>query len=440
MTALTLTSLDEAALIGHLRGQRWYGAKSREIAGARVIDEGALGPDLLETLVEVSYGASDHEIYELVTRRDPAPEPRDAVPDPAFVEQLFALLRLRGELGTSDGVIEFCSPEGSALLGGHVEVRPVELEQSNSSVIVDDALIVKVYRRLEAGTNPELEMLRFLGAHKYAHAPRLEGWWSYSGPSLGTTLGIVQELVPDAVDGWTLALAELGDRPDEFLARVHSLGTVIGELHRVLASDSADPAFAPEEVSAEALALLTATVDDEIDEVFSSLPECDELSPIAGQGEAVRELLRGLSSIGSVGRRIRNHGDLHLGQALWSGGEWAIVDFEGEPARALPQRRQKSSPLRDVAGMLRSFTYAARIAKVADGEVEARAREAFLTSYLEVMGSSGILPQGDTVGKLLRIFELEKAVYELRYELAHRPHWVSVPVAGIVQLLDAAPV
>ncbi len=435
MTAL-LTALDETALIEHLRVQRWFGAKLREIAGARVLDEGALGVDLLETIVEVSYGASDHEIYELVTRSDPEPEPHDAVADPAFVERLFALLRERDELPTSDGVIEFCSPEGSTLLAGHVAVRPVELEQSNSSVIVDNALIVKVYRRLEAGTNPELEMLRFLGAHGYPYAPKLEGWWSYSGPSLGTTLGIVQDLVPDAVDGWTLALAELRDRPDEFLARVRTLGAVIGELHCVLASDPTDPAFAPEEVSAEALALLTATVDDEIDEVFGSLPESDELAPIAGQGEAVRELLRGLSSIGSVGRRIRNHGDLHLGQALWSGGRWAIVDFEGEPARALPQRRQKSSPLRDVAGMLRSFTYAARIAEVRDPDVEARAREGFLAAYLEAMGLSGVLPQGETVGKLLRIFELEKAVYELRYELAHRPDWVSVPVAGIVSLLD----
>jgi maltokinase len=443
MTGPASTVFDEAALIRHLREQRWFGAKSREIAGARVIDEAALGADLLESLVEVSYGASDHDLFQLVTGGNLGPEakrlPRDAVADPAFVERLFSLLRERGELAASDGTIEFCTPEGSGLEARVSEVRPIELEQSNSSVIVDDRLIVKVYRRLEAGTNPELEMLRFLSGREFAFVPRLEGWWSYSGPSLTTSLGIVQRLVPDAVDGWTLALAELRERPEAFLERVGALGTVIGELHRVLASDAADPAFAPEDVRPEALALLMATMEDDIDAVFSSLPESEAVAPIAGRGDAARELLGGLSSAGPVGRRIRNHGDLHLGQALWSRGEWAIVDFEGEPTRSLPRRRQKSSPLRDVAGMLRSFTYAAVIAEVRDPAVELRAREAFLAAYLDVMGPTGILPHGDTVERLVRIFELEKAVYELRYELAHRPEWVAVPVAGIAQLLDGEP-
>ena len=128
------------------------------------------------------------------------------------------------------------------------------------------------------------------------------------------------------------------------------LGTVVGEMHAVLASDASDPVFAPEEASAESLALLTATVDDEIAAVFAGLPEDEVVAPIAGHGDDVRDLLRGLSTVGSVGKRIRHHGDLHLGQTLWDGGDWLIIDFEGEPARgaaraaaeglAAPRRRR----------------------------------------------------------------------------------------------------
>jgi maltokinase len=141
---------------------------------------------------------------------------------------------------------------------------------------------------------------------------------------------------------------------------------------------------------------------------------------------------------------IRNHGDLHLGQVLWAGGDWVVVDFEGEPARPLSERRRKRSPLRDVAGMLRSFAYAASVTGGAeDGadEFEERARAAFLSGYYGAVQPAGILPRSlDETERLIRIFELEKAVYELRYELAHRPDWVEVPVAGIVRLLERTPV
>jgi maltokinase len=428
----------ERELIRHLREQRWFGAKSREIAGARIVDHASLGssPETVEELVEVRYTAGDHEIFQLVTRESGSAEPRDALSHPAFVGRLFELIAERGSVDAAEGLLEFCRPERSRVAGTDAEVRALGLEQSNSSVVVGDELIVKAYRRLEAGVNPELEMLRFLGEHGFEHVPPLEGWWTYSGPVTNASLGVVQGFVPGAVDGWTLALDELRHRPEELVDRVRRLGTVIGELHCVLSSDATDPAFAPEEVSTESLALLVATVDDEIEGVFAALPTTDEVAPIAGQGDAVRELLRELSSVGGVGRRIRNHGDLHLGQALWSDGDWAVVDFEGEPARALPERRQKSSPLRDVAGMLRSFAYASRVAGVAETPVEERMRAVFLEAYLETMGRTALLPQPETAARLLRIFELEKAVYELRYELAHRPDWVSIPVAGIAQLLE----
>jgi len=231
-------------------------------------------------------------------------------------------------------------------------------------------------------------------------------------------------------------LSELPGRGGVLAARMDRLGTVLGGMHAILASDSSDPVFAPEEASPESLALLTATVDDEIAAVFAGLPEDDVVAPIAGHGDDVRDLLHGLSRVGSVGTRIRHHGDLHLGQTLWDGDDWLIIDFEGEPARGLTERRLKASPLRDVAGILRSFTYAASVAGTAYEEFEGPARERFLDAYFEAMRSSGVLPPRETAERLLRIFELEKAVYELGYELAHRPEWVSIPVNGILRLLE----
>jgi maltokinase len=237
-------------------------------------------------------------------------------------------------------------------------------------------------------------------------------------------------------------LAELIDAPERFLERLGRLGEVTGAMHAALASDSTDPDFAPEDPSGEALALLVATVDEEIEAVFLELPEDEPaVVPIAGRGEEVRERLRVISHVGDVGRVIRTHGDYHLGQALCADEDWVVLDFEGEPARSLPERRRKRSPLRDVAGMLRSFAYAASASELLHGvrpaaDWEARARERFLDGYL-VTVERGILP-GSTgaFDRLLTVFELEKAVYELRYELNNRPDWIGIPVAGIQRLLE----
>jgi maltokinase len=212
-------------------------------------------------------------------------------------------------------------------------------------------------------------------------------------------------------------------------------------MHSVLASDPADQNFSPEQTSTESLGLLTATVDEEIERIFMSLPEdVPELEPIRGRGEEVRERLRLLTNLGGAGRVIRHHGDFHLGQTLWSEGDWVILDFEGEPARSLPERRRKRSPLRDVAGMIRSFAYAASAALVLRGveapaDWEARARDEFLEGYRDTVEPT-LVPSGAAMDKLLRVFELEKAVYELRYELNNRPDWVGIPVAGIMRMLE----
>ncbi len=214
------------------------------------------------------------------------------------------------------------------------------------------------------------------------------------------------------------------------------------EMHNALSTDASDPAFSPEEPSQEALSLLTATVDEDIERIFLRLPDDERLAPIAGRGQDVRERLAARAQIGVSGRVIRTHGDYHLGQTLFSPRGWVILDFEGEPARPLPERRQKRSPLRDVAGMLRSFAYVTSAVEIlrdtpAPPEFEDQARQRFLERYFEVADAT-LLPGGEAaVTNLLSIFELEKAIYELRYELDNRPEWVPIPVAGIRRLVDA---
>ncbi len=294
-------------------------------------------------------------------------------------------------------------------------------------------------------------MLRFLTERSFANIPALGGWYAYVGRPLEATLGIVQEFVPDGLDGWELALDELAEAPDRFLGRLRRLGHVTAQMHNALASEPGDPNFAPEEPSPEALGLLTATVDEEIEAVFLGLPpDVEALAPIAGRAEEVRERLRQRTHAGTTGRVIRHHGDYHLGQTLWApgaaaegpaSGDWVILDFEGEPARSLPERRRKRSPLRDVAGMLRSFAYAASAVDHLRGASappgwEERARAEFLGSYIESVDPT-IVPAGrEAFDRLLSVFELEKAVYELRYELNMRPDWLSIPVAGILRLLE----
>jgi maltose alpha-D-glucosyltransferase/alpha-amylase len=230
---------------------------------------------------------------------------------------------------------------------------------------------------------------------------------------MAATLGIVQRFVPSGIDGWSLALEMLtsGDG-DLFLGHAERLGELTGRMHACLASDPADPAFAPEEPSAESLAILTATIEDEVTQLFTSLPDQEQLAPLRGLEEEVRERLRLLPHAATGGQRIRHHGDYHLGQVLWTGMDWMVLDFEGEPARSMPERRRKRSPLRDVAGMLRSFGYAAAAAGQfhgveASSDWEDRTREAFIEAYLPQVESARLLPTSRGVtDELLRIFEL----------------------------------
>ena len=440
-----MLNLDESALVEHVRGQRWFGAKSRELVGATVLDVAALreiDPPLYVVLAELRYPEGTHDLYQLVL--GPDERIHDALEDDSPAREILHMIRSGAKVSGSEGTVEFQAVPGFAGVGRELTVaRRIEGEQSNTSVVFDDELILKIFRRLEAGLNPELELVRFLSEREFPHIPALGGWYAYVGRPLEATLGILQAFVPGAIDGWELALGELERSPDGFLERLRRLGEVTGALHTTLGSEPADPAFAPEEPSTESLALLTATIDDDIESLFADLPGDNEaLAPIAGSSEDVRERLRGLTQLGSIGKLIRHHGDYHLGQVLWASEDWFVIDFEGEPARPLPERRRKRSPLRDVAGMLRSFAYAASAAPILRGvEVpqgwEERAREDFLAGYMETVEKTLLPPSDESIRRLLAIFELEKAVYELRYELDNRPGWVSIPVAGILRLLEA---
>jgi maltokinase len=435
--------MDEGALIEFVCQQRWFGSKTRQVIGAGVIDTVCLrdaDPRLELKLVEIRFDTGTHETYQLLVDDGGF----DAIADPRQARELVHMIRSGGRVAGAEGVVELASIDGMTFGRELREARPVGTEQSNTSVVFDEELILKVFRRLEAGINPELELLRFLTERGFENIARLEGWYSYAGRPMDATLGILQEFVRHGLDGWERALDTMEDESDEFLQSLHRLGEITGEMHSLLGSEQEDPNFLPEEPSSEALGLLTATIDDEIEGVFVGLPygegdDDDEFAEIRGRGEEVRDRLRQLSQIGSSGRVIRHHGDFHLGQALWTGDDWTLLDFEGEPARSLPERRRKRSPLRDVAGMLRSFAYAASASNILRGTEapegwEQRAREEFLDGYRSTIDPT-LVPTGAAMDRLLAVFELEKAVYELRYELNNRPDWVTIPVAGISRML-----
>jgi len=455
--ATRASGLDPGAVAKWLARQRWYATKSRQIATLDFEQAIALesGSPLVLVLAQAGFATGTHELYQLplsfvapdeLGEREAIQRAQDwvvldAVADPELGRELLRAIDDERTVETDEGSARFHRVGSGGPLRHDAAARPIGVEQSNSSIVFADETVLKVFRRLEPGINPELEMLRFLTEHEFESIAPLQGYYEYESRSLYATLGVAQRFMAGAVGGWELALDRIGTDPAAFLVSLGALGEVTAALHNALASDNDDPAFAPEEPSQEALALLVATLDEDIDRVFLRLPDDDRVAALAGRGQDVREQISHRAQLGIGGRLIRTHGDLHLGQTLHVPGGWLIIDFEGEPARPLFERRQKNSPLRDVAGMLRSFAYAASASAIqrslpAPGDFERRARESFLERYLTEIDSA-LLPSGDAaIRNLLSIFELEKAVYELRYELDNRPDWLPIPVAGITRLLD----
>ncbi len=459
LAAGDLSFLDDDALTAFVAERRWFGSRQQGIThvtahnGVPVSSD----PPIAIVLSEVRFQTGVHDVYQLLLSLRAADGPAgsaiwpldglevyDAFEDPRHLDVLLGHIRHNATLEHGDAGVEFRSSVGAEVFDPlPTSARPVGVEQTNTSVVFDERMILKCYRRLEAGINPELELLRFLAARDFAHVPRLLGWFEHRGGVMDATLGMLQEYRVGATDGWEYILGALREgRGGDVLDQLRRLGAATGELHATLASDRNDPAFVPEEVSPEGLALMSASLDELANDVFGSLPDDPALGPIAGRGDEVRSRLRGVSKSTGLGRKIRVHGDLHLGQALWSDDAWHLIDFEGEPARPVSERRRKRSPLRDLAGLLRSLAYAAGAAALHhQADVPAdwlpRAREAVTEGYFTVVEPTGLLPpSGQVTDEVLALYELEKAVYELRYELGHRPAWVAIPVQSIAELLD----
>jgi maltokinase len=451
------SALPEDALASWVTRQRWFSSKSREANEFRVLDLVVLAsedPVVAVLIVEARFDAGTHELYQVPIGVRPRDSGWDAgvifetedhvLYDALLDEAADAVLAQQFAADTTierpAGYVRFHWDEAIVPPSAQPIMRTMGAEQSNSSLVLDERLALKVFRRIQPGINPELEMLRFLAAHGFTHIAALAGWYGYTGALMDATLGVVQRYVGGARDGWELALEALVEEDRSFLGRLGELGSITGRMHATLATASEDSAFAPEEPTAENLSLLTATIDEQIERVFDDLPQLPALEPIAGRGQEVREHLQMLSHVGIGGRLIRIHGDYHLGQTVYGPDDWVILDFEGEPARPLIERRRKRSPLRDVAGMLRSFAYAAAAAQLLRGanvpeDWEQEARQRFLEGYTAAVDPA-ILPAGESaVQKRLAIFELERSIYELRYELDNRPDWVGIPVACISRLL-----
>jgi maltokinase len=371
------------------------------------------------TLVLASVGGDRYQLVQLGDRPD-------AAADPAVAGALGRFVAGDGEATADDGT----TVRGrwiSAGRPGRTGARPLGAEQSNTSVAIGGTHVLKVLRRVQPGVHPEVEIGVHLARSPEAPVARLAGWYELVGADgAPTVLGIAHELVPGALDGWGLVLSALAAGPGTILARLHELGTAIAVLHGGLAADDPDGNFGAQPLEGTALWALA-------DRLLAD----PDVPPAAHAAVA-----RALEGIGAdTGAAIRTHGDLHLGQTVIGPDGWVVLDFEGEPARSLAERRARQSPLRDVAGMLRSFSYAAAshdrasVRRLSTGW-EAAARAAFLDGYLATVDPSLLPGSMAATRDLLTLLELEKVVYELAYERAHRPDWLAIPADGLDALIE----
>ncbi|HKN65779.1 MAG TPA: hypothetical protein VJW73_05845 [Gemmatimonadaceae bacterium] len=494
-----LAKLGTDELVRFLAPRRWFGAKAGAPSLARVRDVIPLpweGGRFAIARLEVRTGsAAQPRLYQLplsvrsVDEIGDAP-PRstlarvvagdgegllfDAVEDGAFLRALADSFRHGGSFGSAESrwVTE---PLGATplVIPPSAELRVGSAEQSNTSLVIGDQAILKLFRKLEQGEHPDVELTRFLTLDaQFPHTPALLGVSRFEDGGRVTVAGMLQEFLPGSRDAWAYALAKgrsyfqaarEGNPSNEFVADAEHLGVVTRAMHEALATGRAD-ALAPEPVDQATVQRWAARAKDWIRDGFALLEKQLRVRALpkerAPEAEALVRRVDHYSGLvdeivnnvrGDAGLAIRIHGDYHLGQVLRTAADdFMVIDFEGEPARPLAERREKASPLRDVAGMLRSFAYAAATlgmeAKGLDmstrelriGRWERDTREAFLRGYLgepaSGRGASGILPSDSAHTRaLLRLFETEKAFYELMYELNNRPEWTWIPMRGIAK-------
>jgi len=427
-------------LTGWLRQQRWFGGKGVPISRVEVLERIPLPTGAGEaSIVRVSYVLGSPETYLVLLQRNAEGALRDALEDPAVCRAVLGFAREGRSVALGPSLVrsETIGDGADVLrrLSGEPSVRLLGVEQSNTSVVLEERVLMKVLRKLEVGLSPEVEMGRFLATHGYPATPQLLAALTLEGPS-ASELVLFYAFVPNQGDGWAWLTAELrGSRePDSVVRRrIELLGTRVGELHRVLASDPSDPAFAPEPILLEDLQRWSSSIVGELGVTLSLAGQ--RFPELLDRQDALTERAKALASLAPSGQKIRQHGDLHLGQALWTGEDWMVIDFEGEPTRPYALRREKHSPLRDAAGMLRSFAYAAAavaLPREMQRRAVAAARRAFLDGWRAALDGTELLPTSEAdLRVMLDVLELEKTLYELRYELQMRPDWAHIPAGAL---------
>jgi trehalose synthase-fused probable maltokinase len=494
-----VASLSSDTLLPFLERQRWFGAKAAAGARASIASHLVMpwGQGAFAIALVVVESAGDKSIYQvLLAARDAAPAGTpetavitrqergdnplvayDALFDPDFRQGLVRALQSSGTVA-AEGQEKFNVERlGTHTLRDDAHTTLASAEQSNTSVIIDDAAILKLYRLLRAGVHPDVEVSRFLTTRaKFANTPALIATLTIDDGRDATVAGMVQEYLPGSSDAWSYALdcgrayfaaPATQEAPNTFLADAKRLGEVTRGLHAALSSDDDDPAFAPEPAVPEDLDRWAHRTQQSVRDALALLerqvPSASFPNDHVAEAQAlvkrrdhylgwINEIADQLGD--DLGMRTRTHGDYHLGQVLRArSGEFMVIDFEGEPARSLAERREKTSPLRDVAGMLRSIAYAACTLAMTQGRNaaahvrELRAarwerdvRAAFMSAYFAPEAEDeAILPDSlANATQLVTLFETEKAFYELSYELNNRPPWVWIPMRGISKLFVAA--
>jgi maltose alpha-D-glucosyltransferase/alpha-amylase len=472
--AALIRNLEATVLPEYLPRQRWFGGKSRHIRKVHVTDWAELeGAAVMFLQVEYESGLPDVYFAPFIMTDGAL---HDALHDDAFCRALLTLT----ELPTKQGKIVAQMAGQVSTEASSLAIRRGSAEQSNTSVMYGDRVILKLLRRQQVGQNPEIEIGRYLTekAH-FDHVPSFLGSLEYIQESGDVSaLAVVQALVPNEGDGWIWTTEELEryyetcartplpqdsgsarDHVGAFLEAAAVLGRRTAELHLTSAAATNDPAFSPESFDSRELEAMTSQIREEAMNAFdllkgnlAALPdEILEMAGLAlGRRRQIVDRLNLPAQDRDYGMRIRTHGDYHLGQVLRTRNDFVIIDFEGEPARPLAQRRAKYSPLKDVAGMLRSFSYAANATLMTYAtrrpedfdSLEPWARlweqtvsEEFLSTYRETIKPGNIVPpaEEDFQG-LLDACLFEKTTYELMYELNNRPTWVRIPLAGMLAL------
>jgi len=483
-----------------LESQRWYAAKGASATRARLADwalwdegrcsfmlalvDAEVGSETVRHFVPMSLAWEDREEERVrvlggaaiakVRQQASVGVMADALADEAFCRAMVEAIGAARELAGTRGRLRFTPTRDFAEIASEdIALLPVgrpQAQSSNTVVTLGERLFLKGYRRVRAGVNPEFEVGRHLTEKlRFPNCVPVAGAVEYTAAD-GTqmTLALLQGYVSNQGDGWSHTVDYLeryleerraaeapADAHDVYLALMQTLGTRTGELHRALATRTGDPAFDPETVNERDLTQWKARVRTEAGVTLDLLASRSGQLAAATRGEALELIKRRERLLQSIdGRRLptgatlktRYHGDYHLGQVLLQKLDFLIIDFEGEPARSFEERRAKHSPLRDVAGMLRSFNYArwTALRQALEGhddverltphaeDWETRVRGTFLHAYEEAVGE--LYASFDDGRGLLELFELEKAFYELRYELNNRPGWVGIPLKGILAL------